>query len=123
MIAELDIKLRTPTPISDCEAPWSAKTPANQIEMTSQTDFIKRRITGHQDSSPTPITDAVDQFLKGAHRVAAQLQLFKEENAMLREANEAMSKRKRRAKRYLQKRGTLTKDEGSQLISQVELDR
>jgi hypothetical protein len=122
VISNLDIKLRTPTPFSDSEGPWSAKTPGNQAEMTSQTELIKGRITRHQNSSPTPITDAVDQFLKGAHRMAAQLQLYKDEVATLRKANEAMSKRKRRAKRQIQKRGTLTKDEGSQLIDQTEVD-
>src|ERR1700761_8809956 len=55
--------------------------------------------------------------------MTAQLQLYKEEVATLRKANEAMSKRKRRAKRQIQKRGTLTKDEGSRLIDQAEADR
>jgi DDE superfamily endonuclease len=123
VISNLDVKLRTPTPFSDHEGPWSAKTPGNQAEMTSQTELIKSKITRHQDSSPTPITNAVDQFLKGAHRIAAQLQLYKEEVAILRKANEAMSKRKRRAKRQIQRRGTLTKDEGSRLIDQTEVDR
>ena len=123
VLSNLDVKLRTPTPFSDHEGPWSAKTPGNQAEMTSQTELIKRKIAGHQHSSPTPITDAVDQFLRGAHRMAAQLQLYKEEVATLRKANEAISKRKRRAKRQIQKRGTLTKDEGSRLIDQAEADR
>jgi hypothetical protein len=123
VLSNLDVKLRTPTPFSDYEGPWSAKTPGNQAEMTSQTELIKSKIAVHQHSSPTPITDAVDQFLRGAHRIAAQLQLYKEEVATLRKANEAMSKRKRRAKRQIQKRGTLTKDEGSRLIDQVEADR
>jgi hypothetical protein len=55
--------------------------------------------------------------------MAAQLQLYKEEVATLRKANEAILKRKRRAKRQIQKRGTLTKDEGSRLIDQAEVDR
>lgn len=55
--------------------------------------------------------------------MAAQLQLYKEEAATLQKANEAMSKRKRCAKRQIQKRGTLTKDEGSRLIDQAEADR
>lgn len=69
VISKLNVKLRTPTPPAEDEAPWSAKTPANRAQMVSQTELIKGKIVRHQDSSLTPITDAVDQFLKGAHRM------------------------------------------------------
>lgn len=90
--------------------------------MVSQTELIKGKIVRHQDSSPTPITDAVDQFLKGAHRMAAQLELLKAENAALRKANEAATRRKQRLNKRIQKRGTLTKAEGSQLIDQANVN-
>jgi hypothetical protein len=50
---ELDIKLRTPTPPLDQNLPWTSKTPSNPIEATSQTEYVKKRIASHQDSSPT----------------------------------------------------------------------
>ena len=122
VISKLDVKLRMLTPSSDFETPWLAKTPGNQAGFTSQTTFIKDKITRHQDSSPTPITNAVDQVLKGTLRIAAQLELLKAENAQLRKANEAVKKRKQRQKKRIQKRGTLTKDEGSELIDQANID-
>jgi hypothetical protein len=71
VLSNLDVRLRTPTPLLDYEGPWSAKTPANQAEKTSQTELIKSKIAMHQHSSPTPISNAVDQFLRGAYRIAA----------------------------------------------------
>jgi hypothetical protein len=122
VVSKLDVRLRTPTPPAEDETPWSAKTPGNPIEMTSQTNLIKDAIAQHQNSSPTPITDAMDQFLNGAHRMAAQYELLKAENAALRKANEAASRRKQRQKKRIQKRGTLTKAQGSQLIDQANID-
>ena len=48
----------------------------------SQTELIKSKITRHQNSSPTPINDAVDQFLKGTHKIAHQLMLLKVETQL-----------------------------------------
>lgn len=35
MISKLNVKLRTPTPPAEDEAPWSTKTPANRAQMVS----------------------------------------------------------------------------------------
>jgi hypothetical protein len=83
--------------------------------MASQTELIKGKVIQHQNSSPTPITSAVDQFLRGAHRMAAEMELLKAENASLRKANKAATRRKQRKKRRLQKRGTLTVQEAREL--------
>lgn len=119
VVSNLNVRLRTPTPPAEDDLPWEAKTPANQVEMASQTELIKDKIVRHQNSSPTPITDAVDQFLKGAHRMAAQFELLKAENASLRKANEAATRRKQRKKKRIQQRGTLTIQEGLDLINQA----
>ena len=72
VISKLDVRLRTPTPPPAADvAPWSAKTPGNRIKMVSQTELIKGRITRHQNSSPTPIIDGIDQILKGTVQIAA----------------------------------------------------
>ena len=122
VLSKIDVKLRTPTPSVQEDLPWSAKTPANQGEMTSQTELIKGKIVLHQNSSPTPITDAIDQFLKGAHRMAAELQIYKAGYERLQKANETASRRRERKKKRLQKQGTLTKESGSQLINQANID-
>ncbi len=123
VISKLEIRPRTPTPPIVEDTPWEPKTPSNPGELASQTELIKGKITRHQNSSPTPINDAVDQFLKGAHRMAYQLTLLKAENAALRKANEAASRRKKRQKKRIQKRGALTKAEGSEIIVQINVDQ
>jgi hypothetical protein len=122
VLSQLEVRFRTPTPPVE-DIIWESKTPGNLAELASQTALIKDKITQHQNSSPTPINDAVDQFLKGAHRIAHQLTLLKSENAALRKANEAASRRKERRKKRLQKRGTLSIGEGSELIAQNDIDQ
>ena len=70
VLSRLDIRPRTPPPVEEAtELPqlWVPKTPNNLIEATSQTDYIKRRISRHQGSSPTSILAAMDQFSKGTY--------------------------------------------------------
>ena len=122
MLSKLDIRLRTPTPPIQIEAEWTQKTPVNCVEMDNQSELIKARIQFHQHSSPTPITDAVDQFLKGAKVIANQFTLLQQENSDLRKANEAATRRKQRQKRRIQRQGALTIAEGSQLIDQTLID-
>jgi len=123
VLSKLEIRLRTPTLSIEDNDPWESKTPGNPAELASQTELIKDKITRHQNSSPTPINNAVDQFLKGAHRMAYQLTLLKSENAALRKANEAASQRRKRQKKRIQKRGTLTIEEGSEMIAQNDVDQ
>jgi DDE superfamily endonuclease len=123
VISKLDVRLRTPTPPPAADvAPWSAKTLGNRIEMVSQTELIKGRITQHQNSSPTPIIDGIDQILKGTVQIAAQYEILKAEVTALRKANEALSRRKRRQKKRIQRGGTLTIAEGVDLINQANVD-
>ncbi|KFY28991.1 hypothetical protein V491_00233 [Pseudogymnoascus sp. VKM F-3775] len=78
VISALDLKLKTPTPQSSClgtSQPWVSQTPNNPIEASSQSTFIKNRIAHHQNSSPTSIYAAVDQFTKGASQIMHQLAL------------------------------------------------
>ena len=101
VISKLDIKLRTPTPpesVTELPAPWFSKTPDNPIEATSQTQYIKRRISQHQNSSPTSIYRSIDQLTKGTQGIMHQVALLRAEVQDLRRANETLSKR-RKAKR------------------------
>ena len=78
--------------------PWVSQTPHNPTEALSQTAFVKSRIRGHQGSSPTPIFQAVKHMAKGIEAMAHEMTLIKEENHNLRNANEALSKRRRAKK-------------------------
>ena len=118
VISTLDLKLKTPTPPNSRPStaqPWVSQTPNNPTEVLSQTTFIKTRIYQHQNSSPTSIYEAVDQFAKGASKIMHQLVLLKAENQSLRQANEALSKRRRAKKIRLRQGGSLSQQEAQDL--------
>lgn len=117
VLSKLEIRPRTPTPLVEEDIPWESKTPSNLAKLASQTELIKSKITIHQNSSPTPINNTVDQFLKGAHCIAYQLTILRAENTALRKANEAASRRKQRKKKRIQKQKTLTIGEGSKITT------
>jgi hypothetical protein len=47
VLLKLDIKLQTPTPVVEAEAPWLVKTPGTQAGFTTQTELIISRIIQH----------------------------------------------------------------------------
>ncbi len=118
VISKLDIRLRTPTPeTSDgLPQPWVSQTPKTATEVISQSTLIKDRVTKHQGSSPTSILNSVDQLTKAAVAVGHQSTLLSSEIKVLREANEALSKRRRAKRTRLQDSGPLTGEEASQLL-------
>jgi hypothetical protein len=125
VISKLDVKLRTPTPTGPPPAsadPWVSQTPRNPTDAVSQTDFIKGRISGHQGSSPTPILDAIDQFAKGAKAMMHEVALLRSEVRILRDANEALSKRRRAKKTRVRNGGTLTIGDAQDLLAQKDAD-
>jgi hypothetical protein len=83
VISKLDIRLKTPTPPPTDHIPWKSKTPSNTLELATQNQLIKEKIVCHQNSSPTAINEAVDQFLKGVHTMAHRLAILEAENATL----------------------------------------
>jgi hypothetical protein len=110
VLSKLDVKLRTPTPPNSpagTPQPWVFQTPHNPREANSQSTLIKTRIANHQNSSPTSILAAVDQFAKGTTAIMHQVALLRAENASLRKANEALSKRRRAKRTRVQLGGSL----------------
>jgi predicted nucleic acid-binding Zn-ribbon protein len=87
----------------------------------SQSTFIKSRISRHQNSSPTAIYEAVNQFTKGASKIMHQLALLKAENQTLQQANEALSKRRRAKKKRLQQGGSLSQQEAEDLQDEKDV--
>jgi hypothetical protein len=124
VISQLDLKLKTPTPPSSrpgTALPWVSKTPQNLIEANSQTDLIKNRFSNHQNSSPTPILSAVDQFAKGTRAIMHELALVKADNTALRGAMEMLSKRRRAKKTRLRQGGSLSQQDAQELQDQVDV--
>ena len=111
VLSKLDVKLRTLTPLNSragTPQPWVFQTPHNPREANSQSTLIKTRIANHQNSSPTSMLAAVDQLTKGTTAVMHQVALLRAENASLRKANEALSKRRRAKRTRVQLGGSLS---------------
>lgn len=125
VLSRLDIRPRTPLAVEEAtELPrlWVPKTPNNPTEATSQTDYIKKRISHHQGSSPTSILSAVDQITKGTCGIMHKLALLKSEVEQLRKANALLSKRRRARKTRLRQGGSMTIDEGQAIKDQNDVE-
>jgi hypothetical protein len=125
VISQLDIRLKTPTPLNSRPGSahaWVSKTPNNPIEASSQSTLIKTRIAQHQNSSPTSLLAAVDQFAKGTSKIMHKMALMQAEVRDLRAANEALSKRRRVKKQRLRQGGSLTVQDGQDLQAQKDVE-
>ena len=123
VLSKLDVQLRTPTPAALSEALWEARTPSNVRELEAQSTLIRDRVRRHKSSSPASIIEAIDQLKKGAEVMMLSAELMRDRIASLERANEAALARKQRKKRRIQKRGTLTKGEGEDIVAQKEADQ
>jgi hypothetical protein len=121
VISKLDIRLRTPTPQAIEGTQWESKTPNNPTELEFQTALIRDRIQRHQDSSPIPIIESLNQLTKGAEMMMHSAVLLRSQVADLQKANKAATQRKQRKKKRIQKQGTLTKADGSEIVAQINV--
>ena len=125
VLSKLDVRLRTPTPpatLPEIRQPWVSKTPQNAYEASSQSEHIKNRISTHQNSSPTSMLAALDQFAKGATAIMHRVALLEAETSTLRKANEALSKRRRAKKTRVRLGGSLSVQDAQDLLDQKDLD-
>jgi hypothetical protein len=119
VISKLDVRLRTPTPPGTPDVlplPWISQTPRTATEALSQSTLIKDRVNKHRGSSPTPILASVNQLAKATVSINHRLTLLTGEIKALREANKALSKRRRAKRIRLQDSGLLTGEKASQLL-------
>lgn len=125
VLSHLDLRLKTPTPPpieeEEEEEYWTSKTPQNAKELENQTTHLKSRIGRHQNSSLTSINEAFDQLVKGAQIMVHSATLLKAEVKALQEANEVKKRRERKRKRRIYQGGSLTIEEGEELIQSTRI--
>ena len=125
MIPTLDVKLRTPTPVEPLLAtanPWVLKKLQNPIEATSQSEFIKDQIARHQNSTPTLIYSAIDQFVKSTQSAMHSYAILKDRVATLEEANRILSKRRREKRKRVHHGGSLRIQDAQNLIDEKDAE-
>ncbi|EMD68116.1 hypothetical protein COCSADRAFT_79246, partial [Bipolaris sorokiniana ND90Pr] len=68
------------------------------------------------------IIAAIDQLKKGAEVMILSAELMRDRITSLERANAAVTKRRQRKKKRIQKQGVLTKGAGEDLLAQREAD-
>ncbi|OCK73334.1 hypothetical protein K432DRAFT_313055, partial [Lepidopterella palustris CBS 459.81] len=68
-------------------------------------------------SSPPSIIQSCNQLTKGTEAMDHELVLMRDRVSRLEKVNEAGTRRKQRKRKQIQKRGTLTKADGEEIIA------
>jgi hypothetical protein len=126
VMSQLDIRLSTP--ILENSRPttshsWVSKTPQNTKDASCQTTLIKHKIVQHQNSSPTPILNALDLFAKGTAKVMQENILLRTELEQAQKANNELSRRRRTKRQMIQQGGTLDLQDIYELETQNDVQR
>ena len=111
VLSNLTVPIRTPTPPTTNNPAWEPKTPSNTVEFGSQSKLISTKL----GSSPSSLKDGINQLVKGAHKMAHQVELMRDRIASLEKTVEEATKRKSRKRKRIQQGGTLTYKAGSEL--------
>ncbi|KKA22215.1 hypothetical protein T310_3779 [Rasamsonia emersonii CBS 393.64] len=123
VLDQLHIQLKTPTPPgtshSNQLSSWTAETPKNARELEKQSELIKRLWRQHTRSPPSPISQAVDQVVKGCQIAMNNAVLLEHEIKQLRVANQRQKRQQETARSYIATGGILTAEEGQQLAQQA----
>lgn len=111
-----------PGPPSIDADPWISQTSRNPTDALSQTTLVKNRIERHQGISPTPIFETVAALAKGTEILAHEVTLLSAGLQTLRQANEALSKRRRAKKTRIRQGEALTVKNANHILAQEEVD-
>jgi hypothetical protein len=76
----------------------------------------------YKSSSPESITEAIKSNTKATLAVMHEVVLLRDQVRNLKEANKILSRRRRQKRTRLQKGGTITVQEASQVIDQMDVD-
>lgn len=74
VLSNLTVPIRTPTPPTTNNPAWEPKTPSNTVEFGSQSKLVSTKLGG----SPSSHKDGIDQLVKGAHKMAHQVELMRD---------------------------------------------
>jgi hypothetical protein len=122
VLSGLEVQPRTPTLPALGPTPWEPRTPSNAWEIEAQITLIVKRIIDHKESSPDSIIEMVLQVKKGSTLKVHSHTLLEARIANLEEANQAASERKKRKKKRIQRRGTLSQAEAENIVEQRDIE-
>ncbi|KAM4067167.1 DDE superfamily endonuclease [Hirsutella rhossiliensis] len=102
----------TPSPNKSLEA---AKTPHNVNQLTTHAERLLQRRPQNTDS---PVSQAINQLIKGCQMAMHSAALLADENRQLRSENQRRKQRKEQRREYIGDGGTLSVAEGTVRIKQ-----
>jgi hypothetical protein len=120
VLSKLDIRLRTPTPLSSRDSEWSPKTPSNYVQLQKQASSIKALLKQRSKSPPSPLNSAINQVLKVCQITMQSAAILEKEVSDLRAENEKKKRKKTRSKRQIPLEEGLSVLEASTLMAQPE---
>jgi hypothetical protein len=100
---------------------WELETPLNIIGLQKQADTIKTILKRRTHSPPTPTKQALDQLVKGCQLAMHSAVILAQENQELWVANEKQAKNSKRSKKQIPHQGSLTIEEGAQLLQDAQV--
>ena len=103
VLDRLEVRLRTPPEPLPSMDPWQSKTPSNTQEFASQSQLVSESIR----RSPVTASAGFSQLVKGAELMLHQNALQSARITELEEQIDALTKRKSRKRKRIQKGGTL----------------
>lgn len=80
VLSKLTLVQRTPSPPVLSTQLWISQTPQNPTQVGAQTTLIRDKVIQHQDSSPTPILEAIDRLAKGFQKSQATMTILQSEH-------------------------------------------
>jgi hypothetical protein len=129
VLSNLQVQFETPTPPgtnhsmlnSMSNSNWVPETPQNIIGLQKQSDTIKAMLKRRTHSPPTPTKQALDQLVRGCQLAMHSAVILARENQELRMANEKQVKISKRSKKQIPHQGSLTIEEGAQLLQAAQV--
>jgi hypothetical protein len=126
VLSTLQVQFKTPTPPTtshglNLNSNWAPETPQNIIGLQKQSETIKTMLKRRTHSPPTPTKQALDQLIKGCQLAMHSAVILAHENQELRAANEKQIQKRKKSKKQLPHAGSLTIEEGAQLLQDAQM--
>jgi hypothetical protein len=114
VIDRLEVRLRTPPPVTLPETPWQSRTPSNTYEFGSQLKLIREAFV----RSPTSAQEGFLKLIKGAEEMLHENVLIKARVQELKEQVAELTRRKGHKRKRIQTGGTIEFSAGALQVAE-----
>ena len=108
VLSQLDLVVRTPSPVLSTESLWESKTPRTIREIDRQATHIRSIRRQQRATTLSPSDPAFNQLLKGFERVVTEKAILVVEVEALRAENHRQKRKRAQRRQQVGRGGTLT---------------